>query len=248
MKNYIVLFIGLVMFPIYAQMGINTNTPYKSAAVDINVTDKGLLITRVDLQSIFDVSTIPNPKKGMIVIATNDRGTSGNTIVSGQLYKFNGLFWDLMIDEENAETEDLLPKLVAYGVKNSQNTSLEGVTRKDFLLESTQSFNSNVVLNPNGSITVSKKGFYTWSIRLMLYAQPSTGSNYVTVYPGNIHYALRILPSAGETRTWHPFSLTGVVYLEENQTSDVFSFEFSEPRVLGDLVGVQSVLWQYISE
>lgn len=57
---------------IFAQnVGINTQQPDPSAALDIVGTDKGLLIPRVSLQSLTDNATIPNPATALLVYNTN---------------------------------------------------------------------------------------------------------------------------------------------------------------------------------
>ncbi|MCF2491751.1 hypothetical protein [Dyadobacter chenhuakuii] len=53
---------------IFAQnVGINTQQPDTSSALDIVGTDKGLLIPRVSLQSLTDNVTIPNPATALLV-------------------------------------------------------------------------------------------------------------------------------------------------------------------------------------
>lgn len=57
---------------IFAQnVGINTQQPDPSSALDIVGTDKGLLIPRVSLQSLTDNATIPNPATALLVYNTN---------------------------------------------------------------------------------------------------------------------------------------------------------------------------------
>ena len=60
-------------------VGINTTgaTPDASAALDIDYTDKGLLIPRVALTSTTDVLTIPAPATSLLVYNTNPAMTGG---------------------------------------------------------------------------------------------------------------------------------------------------------------------------
>lgn len=60
-------------------VGINTSgaTPDASAALDIDYTDKGLLIPRVALTSTTDVVTIPAPATSLLVYNTNAGMTGG---------------------------------------------------------------------------------------------------------------------------------------------------------------------------
>ncbi|MCF2503422.1 hypothetical protein L0663_08555 [Dyadobacter sp. CY107] len=52
-------------------VGINTQQPDPSAALDIVGTDKGLLIPRVSLQSLIDNTTVPNPATALLIYNTN---------------------------------------------------------------------------------------------------------------------------------------------------------------------------------
>lgn len=56
---------------IFAQVGINTQQPDPSAALEIVGTDKGLLIPRVSLQSLTDNTTVPNPANALLIYNTN---------------------------------------------------------------------------------------------------------------------------------------------------------------------------------
>ena len=53
-------------------IGIGTGTPHSSAALDIHSTNKGLLIPYVELDSLKDITTIPNPATYLMVFNTRD--------------------------------------------------------------------------------------------------------------------------------------------------------------------------------
>lgn len=82
----------LTSYSVGAQsVGIGTNTPDSSAILDIMAPayDKGLLIPRVSLQSIFDEETIKKPANSLLVYNTNNVGmlegfyyNSGNDMVA----------------------------------------------------------------------------------------------------------------------------------------------------------------------
>ncbi len=78
MKN-VILFIALVcsVHTSYTQVGINTESPEPSAALDINATDKGLLIPRVE------TSSVASPATGLMVYQPSDNG----------FYFYNGTEW-----------------------------------------------------------------------------------------------------------------------------------------------------------
>lgn len=90
----------------FAQVGIGTTNPHPSAILELNASNKALLLTRVALTGTNDVTTIPTPTAGMIVYNTAD--TAGATAVkANNLYRFNGTNWDFFVDN------DLLTSTVA---------------------------------------------------------------------------------------------------------------------------------------
>jgi hypothetical protein len=79
-KLFIVCVLSSISYYSIAQnVGINTTgaTPDASAALDIDYSDKGLLIPRVSLTSNNDVVTIPAPATSLLVYNTNAAMTSG---------------------------------------------------------------------------------------------------------------------------------------------------------------------------
>lgn len=58
MKTTIYALFLLLSLNTYAQVGINTNQPQTHSILDINSQDKGILIPRVQLTSIFDTTTV----------------------------------------------------------------------------------------------------------------------------------------------------------------------------------------------
>ena len=64
MKKFILLMTVsscVLVTKLYAQVGIGTLTPNASAMLDINSSNKGLLVPRVNLISLTDAVTIVNP-------------------------------------------------------------------------------------------------------------------------------------------------------------------------------------------
>lgn len=77
----------------YAQIS-NNNNPHPSAALDINATNKGLLLPRVALTGTADVTTIPAPAISLVVYHT--------TTVAGMpegFYYWNGIRWESLSNE-----------------------------------------------------------------------------------------------------------------------------------------------------
>lgn len=75
-------------------VGVNATgaTPNASAGLDVDFTNKGLLLPRVTLTSATDVVTIPAPATGLMVYNLGTGGVSPNDITPGQYY-FNGTKW-----------------------------------------------------------------------------------------------------------------------------------------------------------
>lgn len=71
-----------------SQVGINTSTHYLSV-LDIQSTNKDLLIPRVALTGKTDVTTTPNPAHSLIIYNTANAGSSPNDVVADNIYKFN---------------------------------------------------------------------------------------------------------------------------------------------------------------
>lgn len=92
----ITIFIALVLLAVttYAQVGIGTQSPDNSAALEIQSTDKGLLPPRV---TNVQMNAITTPAEGLMVYCT-DCATKG-------LYVFNGNFWQ---SSENSNTVSIV--------------------------------------------------------------------------------------------------------------------------------------------
>lgn len=75
-------------------VGINSNgsAPDVSAGLDVNFSNKGLLIPRVTLTGTADVSTIPNRTVSLLVYNSASDGTVPDNVVPGY-YFWNGTKW-----------------------------------------------------------------------------------------------------------------------------------------------------------
>lgn len=94
--NRIGVTLGLVSAALLAtaqsNVGINSTgaLPHASAGLDVNYTNKGVLIPRVNLTSINDVATIPGPANSLLVYNTNAAITGGCGV---GYYYWNGSQW-----------------------------------------------------------------------------------------------------------------------------------------------------------
>ena len=92
MKNIkFLLFFFVILFTniVYAQVGVGTNAPHASAALDMDVSNlaskKGFLLPRVNLTHNKDITTITNPAAGLIVFNLQDSMLNG--IATTAVYK-----------------------------------------------------------------------------------------------------------------------------------------------------------------
>ena len=96
LKTTIILFSLSVCYVTIGQVGIGTNTPHASAALEILTTDKGFLAPRVALLSNTDVATIASPATGLMIYNTATAGTSPNAVVPGYYY-YSGSKWERLV-------------------------------------------------------------------------------------------------------------------------------------------------------
>lgn len=96
MKKVIILFSLIVNYVSIAQVGIGTNTPHTSAALEILTSNKGFLAPRIALLSNTDVVTISSPATGLMIYNTASSGTIPNVVVPGYYY-YNGLKWERLV-------------------------------------------------------------------------------------------------------------------------------------------------------
>lgn len=94
MKRLTLLFALLAYsFNTFSQnVGINSTgvAPHASAGLDVNFTDKGVLVPRVSLTSNTDQTTIPSPAVSLLVYNTNSSMTNGNGV---GFYYWDGSKW-----------------------------------------------------------------------------------------------------------------------------------------------------------
>ncbi len=105
LRNVLFIFILLInMLEVKAQVGIGTNTPDSSAILELSASDKAFYLSRVALTGTNDVTTVPNPKVGFIVLNTANASTGTNTEVNAnQIYTYDGTQWVQLIDEETLD-------------------------------------------------------------------------------------------------------------------------------------------------
>ncbi|MEI7487169.1 MAG: hypothetical protein WCJ72_07115 [Chryseobacterium sp.] len=93
--------IGILFFAIVkSQVGIRTPNPSNSAILELNSSNKGLLMNTVSLTSLNSASPMGSHVEGMWVYNTATAGTSPNNVIPG-LYYNDGAKWVLMSINDN---------------------------------------------------------------------------------------------------------------------------------------------------
>lgn len=91
MKYYIVLLLLLISISGYTQVGIGTTSPDNSSILELSSTNSGLLLPRINLLSVDDITTIPSPAEGLMIY-----NLSSNCNLGPGLYVFNSSRWRRM--------------------------------------------------------------------------------------------------------------------------------------------------------
>ena len=96
-KLLLVLFFIVTGTGAFAQLKVGDNpaTISSSAVLDVESTNKGLLVPRVALTGRTDISTITSPAISLLVYNTATMGTAPNNVVPGY-YFFDGSAWQKM--------------------------------------------------------------------------------------------------------------------------------------------------------
>jgi hypothetical protein len=90
-----------VLFSFSQGVGIGTNTPNASAALDISASSKGLLMPRVALTSVNDITTIASPAAGLLVYNTATAGAAPANVKPGYFF-YTGSKWQKLVQPGNA--------------------------------------------------------------------------------------------------------------------------------------------------
>lgn len=67
----ILLLLIILPFISNSQVGIGTTVPSASSMLDINASDRGILIPRVDLENLNSSSPVDNPEKSLLLWNTD---------------------------------------------------------------------------------------------------------------------------------------------------------------------------------
>ena len=104
MKKVMFLFFVSLSFGLQAQVGFGTSTPDADAILELQASDKALLLPRVALTGTSDIITVPNPVAGMMVYNTATTTTSGTAVQANNIYLFDGIRWKQVVDNNRLQS------------------------------------------------------------------------------------------------------------------------------------------------
>lgn len=137
----IVLILLFTFSSINAQnVGINSSgaTPDASAGLDVDFSDKGILIPRVALTSITDATTIASPTTSLLIYNTASVGTVPNNIFPG-FYYWDGNGWARLM-------HNLSRKNVLGIDRSTTSTTLANVTDLSFTVLANKTYRFKFVI------------------------------------------------------------------------------------------------------
>lgn len=125
MKHTFSLFLSLLLSIItYGQnVGVNETgaTADNSAMLDVQSTDKGLLIPRVSLIARNNTAPVTSPATSLMVYNTSTSGSGANVVTPG-FYYWNGTVWVRLVDQDTRDT--YVGKFIISG---SGNITISGI-------------------------------------------------------------------------------------------------------------------------
>lgn len=203
-RNAVLWMAILASFALQAQrqnVGIGTTQPDKSAVLDIQSVDKGLLIPRM---SIEERNKITNPANGLLIFQTNEN--------SG-FYFYNKDSWKpLSVNEAKSVAAD--PNDWSFGGNTPPTGSFIGTTNTEPLIFKVNNVGSGYV-NSNGNTYFGYQsglnlgsGTNNVGIGLLSTQSITTGANNVGVGPASLN----------KTTTGNNNSAIGLSSLRENTT------------------------------
>ena len=158
--KYLLLFIAFNACTwIFSQIGIGSFSVDPSAALDVNSSNKGVLLPSISLLSNDDVSTIAAPVSGLLIYNSATAGSGANKVIPGY-YFYNGLNWELLnynnTDKINLQTGN-------YTLTNSDvNTVviINSSTSSNVTIPSSlvKGFKCSVIMIGSGEVHIIRSG------------------------------------------------------------------------------------------
>ncbi len=146
-----VLFLGVLLVissSTFAQnVGINSSgtSPDASSGLDVNFTDKGVLIPRVALTATNAAGPITSPTTSLLVYNTATAGTKPRNVYPG-FYYWDGNGWARLLD-------DISQKTVLISNFATTSTTLANVTGLNFAVSANKTYKFKYVIYYSASAT-----------------------------------------------------------------------------------------------
>lgn len=157
-----------------SNVGIGTNVPLTSALLQVNSSNKGMLIPQISVDSLKDVTSIPSPANGLLVYNTTEPGVRNDMTRGYYYYSTFALSWIKLTD--NFSDNVWQKGGAGIQLRNKSN----GVDMQDDYTGATANFNpkvkilkllDSVLLNSKNNITaltltgVNRKPTAGWEFR-----------------------------------------------------------------------------------
>lgn len=168
MKRILFTIFILLATLMHAQVGINTPIPNASSMLDVQSTDKGILIPRVALTGTADATTItPANVEGLLVYNTATVGT-----ITPGYYYWSGSTWLRMQTEAATRTQVMMRNFTATGIGGSgtifnfPNQLFSNITGASF------NTGTNRIILPRGlylvesDLRLNSNNTIDWNVRL----------------------------------------------------------------------------------
>ncbi len=163
-KNSIALIVLLAFQCLYSQVGIGTNTPNSSSALDLDAASfpvngkKGFLLPRLALQNNTDIVTIPNPAAGLLVYNTTNNGSGTSAVEANTYYYWNGTNWTNLSSITEVKRE-LFPQVFVIKETTVQNT-IAGADNINTAPVQVLYSTASEMLNTGNNITVLPQSYF----------------------------------------------------------------------------------------
>ena len=180
------LFVYIALQTNAQRVGIGTTTPDTSAMLEVKSSNKGVLLPRVYLTSIFDSLTIPKPAVSLLVYNTN------KTLHDGAgYYAWNGNSWDVLLSTGNEFKRG----------KNRFTTVVDGDIR-EYYVHVSERYNT---LNPTPMVFMlhGTSGDGEKFYNISGWKEVGEDENIITVFPSSWRYFIYTDSSVKNTTKWN---------------------------------------------
>lgn len=194
MKLFSLLFSLFLPILLFGQVGVGTTSPDASSILDISASDKGVLVPRVSLVDVSNLTTpISTPAVGLLVWNTNAVVTGGDGI---GFYFFNGTQWvpiqqtlsddaDFYLENTTAAPTDINDDIYTQGnVAIGKNTA-------DYNLDVIEIIDTRTINLYNGATSGETSGIFNQVSGTMINTDSQRGLyNLLSGTGNNPHYGV----------------------------------------------------------